>query len=289
MDVTDLVDSHVHLWDVEHLPYAWLEDHPPLNRTHDLDAFDRATDTVPVDTFVFVECTESFDDTVSRREVEWASALAEEDPRLAGIVAHASLEKGDRVRKHLDWLAERPLVTGVRRLLQEEPVAFFAQPEFRDGVRALANYDFSFDLTVRAPQLPAAIELVDACPDVQFVLDHLGKPRIRDGAFDPWAQILAALAERPNVVCKLSGVLTEADPEAWTVDTVRPYIEEALAQFGAERVLFGGDWPVLRLAADYPTWVDVLETVLNRASTTEKMALFRGTAERVYGLAERPH
>jgi len=284
MDVPDLVDSHVHLWNVEHLSYTWLEAHPPLNRTHDLGAFDRATEGVSVDRFVFVECTEAFDDTVSRREVEWASALAEEDPRLAGIVAHASLEKGDRAREHLEGLAERPLVTGVRRLLQDEPAAFFAQPDFRDGVRALADYDFSFDLTVRAPQLPHAVDLVDACPDVQFVLDHLGKPRIREGAFDPWAQNLAALAERPNVVCKLSGVLTEADPETWTVDAVRPYIEEALAQFGTERVLFGGDWPVLRLAADYPTWVDVLETVLTGTSPAEQAALFRANAQRVYGL-----
>ncbi|MFB6248747.1 MAG: amidohydrolase [Salinibacter sp.] len=289
MDVTDLVDSHVHLWDVEHLPYPWLEAHPPLNRTHDLGAFDRATETVPVDTFVFVECTEAFDDDVSRREVAWASALAEEDPRLAGIVAHASLERGTPVREHLDWLGDRPLVTGVRRLLQDEPATFFAQPDFRDGVRALADYDFSFDLTVRAPQLPAAIDLVDACPDVQFVLDHLGKPRIREGAFDRWARRLAALAERPNVVCKLSGVLTEADPEAWTIEEVRPYIEEALAQFGADRVLFGGDWPVLRLAAEYPTWVDLLESVLEGASAAETTALFRSTAERVYELDERPH
>lgn len=284
MDVTDLVDSHVHLWDVDRLPYVWLEDHPSLNRTHDLDAFDRATGAVPVDTFVFVECTESFDDPTSRREVEWVRALAEEDPRIAGIVAHASLEKGDQVQKHLDWLADRPLVTGVRRLLQDEPVAFFGQSDFIDGVRALADYDFSFDLTVRAPQLPQAVELVDACPNVRFVLDHLGKPRIREGAFDPWAQHLAALAERPNVVCKISGVLTEAHPEAWTIASVRPYIDEALAQFGADRVLFGGDWPVLRLAADYPTWVDVLGTVLEGASATEKAALFRANAERVYGL-----
>ncbi|MEF8795050.1 MAG: amidohydrolase family protein [Salinivenus sp.] len=284
MDVTDIVDSHVHLWDVDHLPYAWLEDHPPLNRTHDLDAFDRATETVPVDTFVFVECTESFDDDVGRREVEWVTSLAEQDPRIRGIVAHASLEKGDSVRDHLDWLAEQRLVTGVRRLLQDEPAAFFGRSDFREGLRHLARYDFTFDLTIRAPQLPAAIDLVDACPDVVFVLDHIGKPRIRAGEIEAWNDGLAALAERPNVVCKLSGVLTEADPEDWTVDAVRPYIERAVEHFGSERLLFGGDWPVLRLAADYPTWVDVLDTVLEGASAAEKTALFEANAQRVYGL-----
>jgi L-fuconolactonase len=279
-----IVDTHVHLWNVDRLPYTWLEELPLLDRTHGLDEYDAAVGSVPVEKMVFVECTESFDDAVSRREVEWVSGLAEQESRLSGIVAHASLDKGASVRDHLDWLAEQPLVTGVRRILQEEPVAFFGQPDVVDGVRALADYDFSFDLTVRAPQLPAAIDLVDACPNVRFVLDHLGKPRIREGGFDPWAQHLAALAERPNVVCKISGVLTEAAPEAWTLESVRPYVEEALAQFGAERVLFGGDWPVLRLAADYPTWIDVLDAVLEGASAAEKTALFRTNAERVYGL-----
>ena len=285
MDDVSIVDSHVHLWEVDRLPYAWLEDLPPLNRTHGLAEYDSAVGAAPIEEIVFVECTEAFDDEVSRREVEWVTGLAEQDPRIRGIVAHASLEKGDRVREHLDWLADRPLVKGVRRLLQDEPDAFFGRADFREGLRHLARYDFSFDLTIRAPQLPAAIDLVDACPEVSFVLDHLGKPRVRAGEIEAWDDGLAALAERPNVVCKLSGVLTEADPEAWTVDDVRPYIERAYEHFGPERILFGGDWPVLRLAADLPAWLEVLDAVLGELSPAEQRALYRTTAERVYRLS----
>lgn len=285
MDDLSIVDTHVHLWDVEHLPYSWLEDLPSLNRTYGLDEYTESVGAAPIEKLVFVECTESFDDEASRAEVQWVSSLADQDARIQGIVAHASLEKGRDAQDHLDWLAERPLVKGVRRILQEEPSSFFDRPAFIEGVRMLAEYDFSFDLTVRAPQLPDAIDLVDRCPDVTFVLDHLGKPRIRERAFDPWNRHLAALAERPNVVCKLSGVLTEADPETWTEEDVRPYLEQAIAQFGVDRVLFGGDWPVLRLAADMPTWLGVVETVLREHSPPETRALMRSNAERIYQLA----
>jgi L-fuconolactonase len=285
MDDRSIIDTHVHLWDVDRLSYAWLEEFPQLNRTHGLDEYDAAAGPAPIEQIVFVECTESFDDDVSRREVEWAAGLVEQDSRIQGIVAHASLEKGREARPHLDWLADRPLVTGVRRILQEEERTFFHRDDFVEGLRLLADYNFSFDLTVKAPQLPAALDLVDRCPDVTFVLDHLGKPRIREKKFNTWDEHVGALAERPNVVCKFSGLLTEADLENWTVDAVRPYIERAYEHFGPDRILFGGDWPVLRLAADLRTWLDLLDTVFGALSSAEREALYRTNAERIYGLA----
>lgn len=280
-----IVDTHVHLWDLDRLAYPWLEGLPRLHQTHGLEDYDEAVGDAPIESFVFVECTESLDDETSRDEVRWVSSLAAQDERLQGIVAHASLERGMGTEEHLEWLAQRPLVEGVRRLLQDEPAAFFHRSDFIDGVQMLSSYDLSFDATVRAPQLPPLIDLVDACPDVAFVLDHIGKPNIRAGTLDPWREHLAELAERPNVVCKLSGVLTEADPENWTLDRVRPYLEHALECFGVDRVLFGGDWPVLRPAADYPTWLDVFGTIVQEYSPSEKRAIFRSNAERVYELA----
>ena len=135
---------------------------------------------------MFVECTTSFSDSASRKEVTWVSELAEKEPRIQGIVAHASLEKGEGVRDHLAWLAGRPLVKGVRRLLQSEAdPAFGLQPAFLDGVRSLAAYGFTFDVCVLHHQLPSVIRLVEACPDVRFVLDHLGKPPVREGRMEP--------------------------------------------------------------------------------------------------------
>lgn len=284
MSSTSLVDSHVHLWDVERFDYEWLEALPRLNQTHGLQAYAEATSDVSVEEMVFVECTESFDDQVGRSEVQWVETLRQQEPRIRGIVAHASLEKGAASREHLNWLADRPLVTGVRRILQDESEAFFRQSDFVEGVQLLADYDFTFDLTVTASQMEAAIELVDRCQAVEFVLDHLGKPDIRNDGFDPWRTHLQWLAEREHVTCKLSGVLTEADPGAWSTADVRPYLDHALSCFGADRLFFGGDWPVLSIAAEYPTWVDVVETSLESLSPSERDRLFRLNAKEVYGL-----
>jgi L-fuconolactonase len=284
MSTLPIVDSHVHLWDLDRMSYPWLEDLPSIHETHRLEEYDAAIGDAPVEALVFVECTVSFDNQMSRQEVQWVSSLAERDERIQGIVAHASLEDGRAGRDHLEWLAQQPLVTGVRRILQAESDEFLQRPRFIEGVQMLAEFDFTFDLTVQAPQLPSVLELVDACPDVTFVLDHIGKPNIEEGAFEPWSTNLAALAERPNVVCKLSGVLTEADPEDWTTQEIRPYVDHAIKQFGFDRLMFGGDWPVLRLAADYRTWLAVLTDALSRYTEEEKRRLFQDTAERVYRL-----
>lgn len=280
-----LTDTHLHLWDQERYPYEWVREHAVLNRSYGLDAFDAACDEVTVGKMIFIECTVSFDDAVARDEVRWVQRLAEHEPRLQGIVAHASLERGTAIRSHLEWLAEQPLVRGVRRLIQDEPAPDFClQPSFVDGVRLLAAFDFTFDLCVYHHQLPQVIELIRRCPNVQFVLDHIGKPPVRDEVMSPWRERITALAACPNVACKISGVLTEADPEAWTPDAVRPYLEHAIEVFGFERVLFGGDWPVLKLAGTYPGWVQLVRDTVRHASSAERRQLFQDTAERVYRL-----
>lgn len=277
-----LIDTHVHLWDPDRLPYAWLENVPLLNQPHGPSEYREATEGADVDGMVFVECTESFDDAVSKQEVEWVQSVAEEEARLQAIVAHASLEKGAEARSHLDWLSDQPLVTGVRRILQDEAADFLTQEDFVGGVQLLGTYDYTFDLTVQSEQLDATVELVDRCPNVQFVLDHLGKPQIRDGEWTPWADTIVQLADRENVACKLSGVLTEADLDHWTYEDVAPYLEHAVMCFGRNRILFGSDWPVLRLAADYSTWLDVVHRFVEDGMVVEREGLFRKNAERIY-------
>lgn len=284
------VDAHVHLWDFDHvaysrLAYPWVAEIPVLNASHGIEAFDRASRGGPVEQFVFVECTVSFDDETARQEVCWAHDLARQDARLQGMVAHASLEKGEAIRPHLAWLNDQPLVRGVRRLLQDEPdPSFCLQPAFVEGVRLLSDFDFTFDVCVRAHQLPQVTELVRQCPEVGFVLDHLGKPPIREGRLDPWRAHLQALAECPNVACKVSGVLTEASPDGWSAAEVRPYLEHALDVFGTDRLLFGSDWPVLKQAGTYATWVQLAREAVSAYSEAEQRRLFRETAERVYRL-----
>ena len=278
-----VIDTHVHLWDLERAPYAWLDGSPAIRKTYGLAEFSAATAEADVQRLVFVECTGSFDDAASQREVAWVSGLAEKDARIQGIVAHASLEKGYKDRAHLTWLAQQPLVKGVRRLLQSEADPNFClQPAFLDGVRSLAEYSFTFDVCIFHDQLPSVIRLVEACPDVRFVLDHLGKPPVREGQMEPWKTHLAELASYPNIVCKISGLLTEADPDAWTPTDVRPYLTHAFDVFGFNRVLYGSDWPVLRLAADYEAWLRLVQETVQNASKQDQQNLFSANAQKVY-------
>jgi len=176
-------------------------------------------------------------------------------------------------------------VKGVRRLLQAEPDdAFALRPDFVRGVRALADYDFSFDICIFHRQLPAVIELVRRCPEVRFILDHLGKPDIKAGLRDPWQAHIRALAALPNVVCKISGMVTEADHARWTVDDLRPFFETVYDAFGPDRVMFGGDWPVVLLASSYKRWVETVDALTQGLSEDDRRKLWAENARRVYRL-----
>lgn len=278
-----IIDSHVHLYDPGALSFPWMEEAPALLKPHLLPDFDRARGPVDVEKLVFVEV----DVEPSQRIAEacWVETQAEADPRIAAIVASAPLEEGEAAREILDRLAETRRVRGIRRLIQGEPdPEFCLRPGFVEGVRLLSDYGFSFDICVRHHQLASAIGLVRLCPDVPFILDHIAKPAIGDGLFDPWRAELAELAALPNVACKISGVATEADHGAWTRDQLRPYIDHALACFGFERAMFGSDWPVLNLASRYTEWVAILDEAIAGTSEAEQRALYRDTAARVYRL-----
>jgi len=173
----------------------------------------------------------------------------------------------------------------VRRNLQGETApGFCLTPDFVAGVRSLAEFDFSFDLCLVQAQLPAVTELVRRCPEVRFVLDHCGKPAIRTGQTDPWRQHLSALAALPNVMCKLSGLLTEADWAGWQPEHLMPYVRHVIDCFGFDRVMYGGDWPVLTLAGDYPRWQAALASCLPPAKESDLQKLFQINAETFYHL-----
>jgi L-fuconolactonase len=193
------------------------------------------------------------------------------------------LEKGDAVEDDLVRLAQIPLVRGVRRLLQSEADdAFCLRPDFVRGVRRLARFGFSFDLCVFHRQLANATELVRRCPEVRFVLDHIGKPAIKEGRLEPWRAELKALAALPNIWCKVSGLVTEADWAKWTAADLRPYLEHVRACFGPERLMFGGDWPVSTQATDYPRWVATVDELWCGCPPAELRRLYVANAEQFY-------
>jgi L-fuconolactonase len=279
-----IVDSHVHLWDPGRYRIPWLDDVPALDRPIGPIDYRAQTAGVDIEAFVYVEVDIAPD--YRFLEARLAEAFASEDPRLRGIVASAPVEYGDQVRPFIEALVEvGPRVKGIRRLLQGEPdPAYCLRPGFVRGVELLADYRLSFDICVYHSQLAAAVELVRRLPGVSFVLDHLGKPAIKDGVLDPWREHIAALADLPNVVCKVSGAATEADHAAWTSDDVAPYVHHVLASFGEERVLFGSDWPVATLATSYRRWVDTLDGLTGDLSPASRRKLWADNARRVYRL-----
>jgi L-fuconolactonase len=260
----------------------WLDDLPPLQRAFDLSDFDAATRGLTVEALVYVQV----DVTPSYALLE-AGAAVERDPRVAAIVAWAPIEDGPPLATYLDELRRLgPRIKGVRRLLQSEPdPEFLVSPAFVDGLRRLPEYGLSFDICIRHAQLERSIEMVRRCPETTFVLDHLGKPDVRHHQLDPWRERLAELASLPNVACcKISGLVTEADYAAWTADDLAPYVQHALDVFGEDRVMFGGDWPVVTLASDYLRWVDTLDGLTPQLSPMARKKLWRDNARRVYRL-----
>jgi len=278
-----IVDAHVHFWDPRRLGYGWLASVPALNRSFLPDDYAVATAAVNIGKMIFVES--GCESSQNRGEVKWISELAARETRLRGIIAHAPLEHGDAVRNELAVLATHSLVKGIRRNLQDEAdVNYCLQAGFISGVRALAEFDFSFDLCIVHHQLPAVIEMVRRCPEVRFVLDHCGKPAIRNQLFEPWAGQLKSMAALPNVFCKVSGLLTEADLANWKASDLQPFVRHTIDCFGFDRALFGGDWPVLTLAGDYSGWLDSLNFCLAGTSENDLKKLFQTNAENFYRL-----
>jgi L-fuconolactonase len=278
-----IVDSHVHLYDIARLRYPWLQGVPRINRTHLIDDFARACGEVKVDGIVFVEV--AVDAGLHLDEAAFVGELAAKDARLVGMVAHAPVERGAAIEADLEALARQPVLRGIRRLIQGEmDPTICLEPAFLDGVRAVGRHGLPFDICVKHWALPAATEMVRRCPEVQFVLDHIGKPGIRLGLREPWWSGLRELAALPNVVCKLSGVITEADHARWTPQQVKPFVAHAIDCFGLGRVMYGSDWPVSALTHEYPVWVGLLDDILSGCSVDERRGVFRGTATRVYRL-----
>ena len=178
--------------------------------------------------------------------------------------------------------ARHPLTVGVRRNVQDEAAGFMLARPMVEGVRQLADHRLPFDACVRDHQIKELIGLVDRCPEVTFVLDHLGKPAIRQRRVQPWFGDVAALAKRPNVVAKLSGLTTEADHGRWQAAQILPYLQHAIEVFGPQRCMFGSDWPVATLASTYRQWVDLVVDAASDLSAGEFSAIFNDTARRIY-------
>jgi L-fuconolactonase len=284
--MTDLgvIDSHIHLWDLKRFQYDWLDGDELLGRTITTDDYREAIHGTPISSYVFMQAAALPEQAVA--EAEWAQTLSGVDSRLIGIVADAPLELGSEAARTLDQLARIPKVIGIRRLIQidDDPDGLCRMKAFIEGVRLLEQYALTFDICIHRSTLPAAAELVSECPDVKFVLDHLGNPNTPDGEFDPWAADVAKLAEHQNVACKLSGMLSLAATD-WTAESLKKYADHVIECFGYDRVMYGSDWPVIGKAGTYTQWYDAMVSFLADVPPEDQDRILRWNAIRIYSLS----
>ncbi|SEO67030.1 amidohydrolase family protein [Actinacidiphila rubida] len=275
------IDAHHHLWDLARRPQPWLTGPAldPIARTFRLAELAPLLAAHGIDATVVVQSSSSLPET---REL--LATAAGSGGLVAGVVGWADL--ADPALGEMLASLDGPLV-GIRHQVQDEPdPRWLTRPEVHTGLRAVASAGLVYDLLVTPVQLPAAVETVRALPEVRFVLDHCAKPPIADGGWEPWAGRITELAQLPNVSCKLSGLVTEADWERWRPQDVLPYARHVLDAFGPGRVMFGSDWPVATLAARYADVYALAEQAVAALDAGERAAVFGGTAAQVYGLPD---
>ena len=279
------VDAHHHLWDLELTPQAWLDEEAlaPIRRSYlprDLHAAVGSS----VDRTVIVQTVPAPDET------PLMLTYADETDLIGGVVGWTDLTAPD-IGDRLDELQNLPnskWLCGIRHLVQgESDPRYLCRSDVRRGLAAVGSAGLVYDLLTIPSQLVAAIETVAELPEVSFVVDHISKPEIEAGHREPWESDIRRLAKLPNVTCKLSGMVTEANWERWTVDDLRPYAETVLEVFSPERVMFGSDWPVCLLAGSYERVLEAARELTDHLSASEREAVFGGTATRVYALERR--
>jgi len=270
------LDAHQHFWSYDAAQYPWIPPGSPLHRSWlpaDLAALQRP---LGFDGSIAVQARQVIE------ESDWLLGLADQHETVKGVVGWVDL-RSDRVEADLERLAQHPKFVGVRHVVQEEPDdAFMLGPDFQRGISKLAAYGLTYDILIFPKQLEAAIRLAENFPAQPFVLDHIAKPPIKDGTIEPWAPQLRRLAQLPNVHCKVSGMLTEADHQAWRAEQFRPYLDVVFEAFGPSRLMYGSDWPVCLFAGSYEQAYRLVDDYTRGLTAAERAGLFGGNAAAFY-------
>jgi L-fuconolactonase len=273
------IDAHHHLWRYTPEDYGWINDAMHALRRNflpeDLTAEMRAAG---VSGAVAVQARQTIEET------HCLLGLAEECEAIRGVVGWAPIASAERFAAAMEELAGRTKLKGLRHIVQAEPDDFLLREDFNRGIRAIRDSGLVYDVLIYERQLPQAIRFVDQHPEQVFVLDHIAKPLIREGVMEPWVSLMRDLAKRQNVWCKMSGMVTEADWGAWTLESLRPYLDVVVEAFGPRRLMVGSDWPVCLVACGYRQWFDVLDEYFTGFSGSEREAVFGRTAKQVYRL-----
>lgn len=271
-----ILDTHLHLVYPDKFSYPWLSGAPAINRPWPVENYFSEARGLGITGALHMEVDVADKDIVA--ETEFVLTL----PGIVGAIA-ACRPEGMGFVDQIEQLSEHAHVKGVRRILHQAPDELSQSDLFVENIRHLPDYDLSFDLCVRADQLPIGTMLAQRAPDVQFILDHCGVPKVADKGLDPWRGYITELAKLPNVAAKVSGIVAYAGAD-WTVEDLRPFVEHIIESFGWDRVVWGSDHPVVTLTGSLTRWVEATREIVKGASEDERAKLFHRNAERIYGV-----
>ncbi len=274
------IDAHQHFWQYDPEEYGWIGAGMEVLKKDRLP-----TDLAPLLEAAGIDGTVAVQARQSLTETEWLLTLADQHPLIKGVVGWVDL-RSPALREQLARFKAHARFRGVRHVVQDEPDQFMLRADFLRGLGLLAEFDLTYDILVFPRHLPVACEVVEQFPDQPFVLDHIAKPFIKDGRVTPWDMDIRRLAAYPNVCCKVSGMVTEADWQAWQPADFRPYLDIVFEAFGSRRIMFGSDWPVCTLAGSYAEVVELVDDYVGQLSAAEQANVWGETARRFYGLEQ---
>ena len=280
-----IIDTHQHIWDLSRFDLAWHAEEPftRLARNYLLDDYELATANLPIEKTIYMEV----DVAQSQQDAEVECVIdlcGRDDNRMAAAVIDGKLGT-EQFAQQIKRYRNSPFIKGVRDILFEQLPGHCLGEDFIRDVRLLGELGMSFGIETPAEGLPEAAQLVAACPNTQFILDHCGNPVVRSGDVSAWRNNVAAVAGHENVVAKVSGLFTWVDRDDWSTEQLAPIIQHLLGVFGPDRVMFGSDWPVVTIVAPFSRWVEVVQNAISDRSEEDQRKLFHDNAERVYRLA----
>ncbi|WP_368517164.1 amidohydrolase [Rhizobium sp.] len=277
-----LFDSHLHIVDRQKLAYPWLAEAGSLDRDSLYEDYAREAKRLGITDTLHMEVDVAEDDI--ERESDYVKGLSREPGSLLRGAIAACRPESTNFPAYLERVLADPFVKGFRRVLHVVPDDVSEGSLFRENLKRLGNTRLTFDLCVLPHQMSKALALIDLNPNVRFVLDHCGVPAVKDGFSESWAAGITEAAKRPNVIVKISGVIAYADPDNWTPEMLRPFVEHCIASFGWDRVIWGSDWPVCTLGGNLSTWVAATHALMQGVSSDERNRLYHLNAKRLWSL-----
>jgi L-fuconolactonase len=272
------IDAHQHFWKYDSANYGWIDDSmSKIQKDFMPQDLKPVLEQNQIDGCVLVQVNQTEDETL------FFNTLAEQNDFIKGVVGWTDLLSDD-VNSRLEQYSKLHKIRGFRHIVQGEPLGFMQNPEFIRGIQSLAQYDFTYDILVYPTQLKDAKQLVKSCPNNKFVIDHLAKPYIKESKISQWGNYMQKLGEMPNVYCKISGMVTEADWHHWKKEDFYIYLDVVLNSFSIDRLMYGSDWPVCLVAAEYEEQLGIVKSYFEKLSMTEQDKIFGENAEKFYHL-----